>query len=157
MAALALVAFGCSSPHVLANSQSSAEAVAQTVLDAVHRRDRQALVRLSMTREEFERVVWPALPASRREVGMPSSYTWHDTATKSQAHLDRMLRRWGGRRLHLVRLEFGGATSHHHTYSISRKATLLVRDESGMEHSVRLFGSVLRQHGRSKVYSYIVD
>ena len=43
------------------------------------------------------------------------------------------------------------------TCTISRETRLIVRDETGEELTLRLFGSIIRQHGRSKVYSYIVD
>lgn len=157
LAASILALTGCGSPPVLANTLSSDEATAHAVLDALERRDAAALMALSVSQEEFERIVWPALPASRPEVGMPASYVWQDTFTRSRTHLDETLQRWGGRRLHLVRLEFGGSTTEHGAYSLSRKTRLVVRDEAGAESAVRLFGSIIRQRGGSKVYSYIVD
>lgn len=148
---------GCRTPGALAGMLSSDEAVAQAVLDGLARRDADALMRLAVSREEFERVVWPTLPASRPDVGMPGSYVWQDTAARSRAHLDRTLRQWGGRRLALVRLEFAGETTTHHAYALSRRARLVVRDEAGAQQTLRLFGSIIRQRGGSKVYSYIVD
>jgi hypothetical protein len=56
-----------------------------------------------------------------------------------------------------VRIEFGGATTDHGPYTLSRKTHLVVRDESGAEMTVRLFGSMIRQRGSSKIYSYIID
>jgi hypothetical protein len=163
-AALALLIVGpvlalgaCRSQPLLANTRSSDEATASAVLTALEHRDREALLALSVTQEEFETVVWPTLPASRPEVGMPSTYLWQDTDTRSSAHLDETLRRWGGRRLRLVRVEFGGATTEHGPYSLSRKTHLVVRDESGAELTVRLFGSMIRQGTATKVYSFIVD
>ena len=147
----------CSSQPLLADTRPSDEAVARAVLDALERRDHQALLRLALTRREFEEVVWPALPASRPDVGMPVAYVWQDTAPKSRGHLQRTLEQWGGQRLRLVRLEFGGPTTDYGRYSVSRKARLVVRDEAGRERHVRLFGSIVRTSAGSKVYSYIVD
>jgi hypothetical protein len=148
---------GCSSPPALAHALSSDEAVARAVLDAIAWKDTHQLIRLSLTREEFERVVWPTLPASRPEVGMESAYVWQDTFNKSRAYLGKMMTEWGGRRLELIRIEFGGATTDNGAYSLSRKTRLVVRNEVGDEQTVRVFGSMIRQDGRSKVYSYIVD
>lgn len=157
LAASILALTGCGSPPALANTLSSDEATAHAVLDALERRDAAALMALSVSQEEFERIVWPTLPASRPEVGMPSSYVWQDTFARSRAHLDATLRQWGGRRLQLVRVEFVGSTTDHGVYSLSRKTRLVVRDETGAESTVRLFGSIIRQRGGSKIYSFIVD
>jgi hypothetical protein len=153
----ALASSACRSQALLANTLSSDEAAAAAVLTALEHRDRDALLALSVTQEEFETVVWPTLPASRPEVGVSSAYLWQDTHTRGSAHLDETLRRWGGRRLRLVRVEFRGATTDHGAYTLSRKTHLVVRAESGAETTVRLFGSMIRQRGSSKIYSYIID
>ena len=38
-----------------------------------------------------------------------------------------------------------------------RETTLRVRDDSGMELDLRVFGSMLEQGGVWKVFSYVVD
>ncbi len=112
---------------------------------------------MALTKDEFEDLVWPALPASRPEVGMPSEYVWQDTFQKSRAYLAQTLERHGGQRFHLIDIDFLGETTRHAGYEVSRKAQLRVRDESGAERTIRLFGSMIRQNGRSKVYSFIID
>jgi hypothetical protein len=155
--ASAIASSGCNSSPLLAHALSSDEAVARAVLDALARNDTQELIRLSLTKGEFEGIVWPVLPASRPDVGVTSDEVWRDTANKSRAHLARTLSELGGRRLELMRIEFGGATTEHGAYSLSRKTRLIVRNEVGAEERVRVFGSIIRQRGQSKVYSYIVD
>lgn len=127
------------------------------MLAAVERRDGQALMAMAVTKEEFEDIIWPTLPVSRPEVGMPLSYVWQDTAKKSRGHLAQTLAAFGGQRFVLQRVEFGGETTEHGTYEVSRKAHLVVTDASGGARRLRLFGSRVRQDGRSKVYSYIID
>ncbi|MDH4065993.1 MAG: hypothetical protein OEW19_16460 [Acidobacteriota bacterium] len=127
------------------------------MLDAVARKDAEALTRLALTKDEFETIVWPTLPVSRPEVRMPMDYVWQDTFTKSRAYLGRTLADFGGERFSLVRIEFRGETTEHGTYSVSRKTHVIVKDDAGRERNIRLFGSIIRQGGRSKVYSYIVD
>lgn len=112
---------------------------------------------LSVSRDEFEAIVWPTLPASRPEVGMPMEYVWQDTFTRSRTYLAQTLHEYGGERFELRGVRFAGETTSHGTYSVSRKAHLVVRDALGVERVVRFFGSIIRQNGRSKVYSYIVD
>lgn len=157
LAAALLSSTACGGTPALAAALPSDEALAHAVLDGIARRDADALMRLAVTREEFEQIVWPALPASRPEVGMPASYVWHDTFNKSRAYLARTLSQYGGRRFTLIRVDTRGRTTEHGTHTIGRETHLVVRDDDGQQHTLRLFGSIIRQHGRSKVYSYIVD
>jgi len=154
---LGVVAAGCSRPASLGHTFESDETLARAVLDGFTRKDAAVLLQLSVTKEEFEDLVWPTLPVSRPEVGMPLSYVWQDNFTKSRSYLAQTLDAFGGSRYELRGIEFGGPTTDRGTYSVSRQARLLVMDEQGKERRLRLFGSVIRQHGRSKVFSYIVD
>jgi hypothetical protein len=154
--AAAASAAGCSSP-TLRGTLESDRAVAEAVLAAVAANDRAALMDLSLSKDEFEDIVWPTLPVSRPEVGMPMTYVWQDTFTKSRTSLSRILERHGGQRFELVDVESRGETTQHGRFAVSRKTHLIVRDAEGQERVLRLFGSIIRQDGRSKVYSYVVD
>lgn len=155
---LALVfSAACGRPHLLTATLDSDDAVARAVLAAVERHDREALLGMALTVDEFEHLVWPTLPVSRPEVGMPMAYVWNDTATKSRGFLAETLHTYGGQRFDLVGIEFRGETTYHDGYQVSRKAHLRVRDADGRERTIRVFGSIIRQNGRSKVYSYIID
>jgi hypothetical protein len=154
---IALAQSACSPPTLLESTFESDEAVARAVLDGLARKDLQGLLGLALTREEFEDLVWPTLPVSRPEVGMPFAYIWNDHSTKSRTYLGQTLAMYGGRRFELLRIEFAGQTTEHGSCSITRESRLIVRDEEGQEQTVRVFGGIIRQNGHSKVYSYIVD
>lgn len=144
-------------PASLTSTFESDEAAARAVLDAMARRDEAALRAMAVTKDEFDDLVWPTLPVSRPEVGMPRDYVWEDTASKSRGYLAQTLAEFGGQRFELVNIEFRGETTDHGAYSVSRKSYLTVKDGDGRERTIRLFGSMIRQNGRSKVYSYIID
>lgn len=156
VALLAGLSAACTQSVALQNTYDSDEALARAVLARVAADDREALMTLAITRDEFEAIVWPTLPVSRPEVGMPMSYVWQDTFTKSRAYLAQTLEGLGGRRFELVRVESHGDTTEHAAYTLSRETVLIVRDQDGRERSLRVFGSIIRQGGRSKVYSFIV-
>jgi hypothetical protein len=155
--AVAFLASGCSRPTLGEPTFESDEALARAVLDGIARKDGDGLLRLSVTEDEFEELVWPTLPVSRPEVGMPIAYVWQDTRSKSRNHLIQTLAKFGGQRYQLARLQFDGPTTDHGTYTVSRETSLFVRDDRGRERKLQLFGSIIRQQGRSKVFSYIVD
>jgi hypothetical protein len=154
---LLLFSSACRPSRTLAPACASDGALAQAVLDALARRDVERLLALSVSRDEFADLVWPTLPASRPEVGMPMTYVWQDSFTKSRGSLAQTIEAVGGQRFTLVRIGFSGRQTDHKGVVIARKSYLVVKDDHGRERQIRVFGSVIRQAGRSKVYSYIID
>jgi hypothetical protein len=141
----------------LANTRTSPEALAQAVLDAVAQRNRGAAEALALSEQEFRDHVWPELPAARPERNLPFSYVWGDLRQKSEASLTETLARYGGRRLALIAVRFDGELTRYPSYQVHRETTLRVRDASGEESDVRLFGSSFEKDGVWKVFSYVVD
>lgn len=149
---------GCrpsSSP--ISGTHESADALAREVLSALASRDRARLESLALSEAEFRARVWPELPASRPERNLTADYVWQDLDQKSRASLQATLARLGGRRLDLKRVEFRGETTEYRTFSVSREAELVVADADGVEQRVRVFGSVLHDGDRVKIFSYVVD
>lgn len=141
----------------LSGSLGSPEIVAGTLLDGLARRDEAALRSLALSEHEFRTVVWPSLPASRPEMNVPFDYVWGTLAQNSRGYLATLLRAHGGRRYSLVGLEFSGETTHYDGFIVHRDSRLIVRDEEGRQHRLALFGSLLEQDGRYKVFSYVTD
>jgi hypothetical protein len=149
---------GCSpSEPLFANAYPSPHATATAVLDALAERDVAAMRALAIDEKEFREHIWPELPASRPERNLPFSYVWGDLHQKSEAALQRTLAQHGGRRYVLSGLRFAGETTQYATYAVHRDTMLRIRDESGRESEVRLFGSTVEKDGAWKVFSYVVD
>jgi hypothetical protein len=146
----------CSSALPRDPAAPSAEAVAEAVLDALERRDRDRLRSLAVAEQEFREHVWPKLPASRPERNLPVSYVWGELRQKSEGRLAHTLARHGGRSYELAAVRFAGVTDYG-TYRIHREATLHVRDGTGTEQDLRLLGSMIEQDGRWKVFSYVTE
>ena len=156
LAALALA--GCAAPPPpLANPQPSSEALAAAVLDALAAGDRDRLAALAVDGQEFRDVVWPELPSSRPERGVPVSYAWADLRQKSGNALRRLLDRWGGHRFTLLGVAYDGGTTDYRTYRVHRETRLRVRDEDGREMEVHFYGSTLARGDEYKVFSFVVD
>lgn len=155
---LSLVAACSGAPPPLTNTHESPEALARAVIDAFAARHEGRLRALALSEQEFRDHVWPELPASRPERNLPFDYVWGDLHQKSANQLTQTLAQFGGRPFTLVRVEFTGPTTRYGSFAVHRDSQLVVRDASGTEHQLRLFGSVLetRDH-RFKVFSYVVD
>jgi hypothetical protein len=135
----------------------SPRALAQAVLDALARRDEQALRALTFDEQEFRKLVWPDLPASRPERNLPFSYVWTDLRTKSDTGLNAVLATYGGQAYDLEKVAFTGGATQYRTFVVHRESTLAVRDRNGHRETLRLFGSVIENGRRFKVFSYVVD
>lgn len=158
MLVAALVAHECgqSSP-LLGNTHPSSQALATAVLDGLQRRDMATLRALALNEQEFREQIWPELPAARPERNLPFSYVWGDLRQKSEASLDQTFAGHAGRRYTLVSVRFAGEVTRYPSYTVHRETVLRVRDESGAETDVRLFGSSVEKDDAWKVFSYVVD
>ncbi len=119
-------------------------------------RDATTLSGMAVSESEFLKYIWPALPASRPDVGMPAGRAWADQAQRNAAYLSQTLAGHGGREYRLVAVTFGGETTDYGAYRIHREATLDVRGPNGPV-ALRLFGSLVESGGRWKIYSFVVD
>ena len=101
--------------------------------------------------------MWPHLPASRPERGVPASYAWADLHQKSSNALRRLVARRGGRRFTLLAVDHDGETTDYGAFRVHRETRLRVRDETGREIDVHFYGSTLARDGEYKVFSFVVD
>ena len=159
-----LVAGGCGGGPASGGAQpplghafESPERVAEAVLDALAAEDGPTLLALALSETEFRMVVWPELPSSRPERGLPFEYAWGDLHQKSTNELRRLLARAGGTRYELLGITFDGESTPYETFTVHRDSRLRIRDPEGAERHVRLFGSVLQRGGEYKLFSYVVD
>ena len=149
-----------SSLSPLGQTFPSPEAVSEAVLTALADGDADTLASLALSELEFRTAVWPDLPSSRPERGVPFDYAWGDLHQKSTNALRRLVARHGGKRYELVRVAFDGETTAYRTYRVHRETLLVVRDEEGEEGeelTLVLFGSILERGGEFKLFSYVVD
>lgn len=139
------------------NTFESPEALAREVLVRLARKDQGGLQALSVTRQEFADHVWPRLPASRPERNMPMSFVWGRLEQQSALSLAATVARHGGTAYTLQEVRFEGDTTEYGTFSVRRESVLVVRTPEGTIEHLKVFGSMLTQDGRHKVFSYVVD
>ncbi len=135
----------------------SKEAAAAAVFDALAVRDVGRLLSLAVTEDEFRQGVWPHLPGSQPEMGMPVDYVWSTTSLRSRAELSERLARFGGQPVRVLAVEFGRAPVNYGAFRIYGESTVTLLAPGARAERVRAFGSLVEAGGRWKVYSYIVD
>lgn len=143
---------------VLTQTFSSPEELARAVLEGIERGDAEALKQLPLSKDEFRLYVWPKLPSSRPERGVPFEFAWGNLHQKSNGSIARNFSRYKGKQLEYLEMRFETETTDYGTFKIHRDARVRVRDaSSGREGWVDLFGSVMEWQGRYKLFSYVTD
>lgn len=143
-------------PIPLTPSYESKDAAVNAFLQALAARDRETLAAQAVSETEFLKHIWPALPASRPDVGMPADRAWADQAQRNNNFLSQLLGEHGGQRYELVTASFEGAAATYGGFALHPKTRLDIRDAAGVRE-VRLFGSMIESGGRWKIYSFVVD
>jgi hypothetical protein len=158
LAALLIFATGCGRSPALDWGLDSPQAVAEAVVAALDARDVRALERLSVNEQEFRQLVWPRQPAARPERNIPWDYAWRSLAARSRYQLRGRLSEWvSGQRFTVVGLKFAGETTDYGAYRVHRRSVVTLRDTAGRVETTRVFGSLIEQGGRYRVFSYVVD
>ena len=101
--------------------------------------------------------MYPLLPASRPERNTAAAFLWSLSEPRSRNSLAGTLSRHGGTRLELVAVDFLGETTDYGAFRVHRETVLTVRTPEGDQRVMRLFGSMIEQDGRYKIYSFVVD
>ena len=109
----------------------SSEALARAFLRALEEGDVETLRAFALSKEEFRHYVWPQLPSSRPENGVPFDYGWADLHQKSDNSLRRTYARYHGKHLGFLSIRFDDKTTDYGTFLVHRDARVKVRDEDG--------------------------
>ena len=150
----------CARPEAaapLGQTFESPEQLATAVAEALKQKDAVRLQALAITEAEFKALVWPHLPASRSEGAVPFGFVWTQLNRRSNAHLSSILTEYGGQQLEVAGVRFLGETTAYGAFDVHRKAVVVLKIPDGTERSVRLFGSILTQRSRHKLFSYVID
>lgn len=143
-------------PRNLINAQSSPEAVTREFLKALAAKDITKLRQLRITKDEFCQFVWPELPSSKIQ-NLSCDFAWDQATLRSEGRLYDLLSRHGGKRYEMVSVRFPKGVDTYPGYKILKETQLVIKDESGSQQEVRLFGSMLEMNGQFKLFSFVMD
>lgn len=152
------LAASCGGSGALDWGLESPRAVAEAVIRALDAGDATALERLAVNEREFRQLVWPRQPAARPERNIPWDYAWKTLSARSRQQLSGRLSEWTRQAgVTVADLRFTGETTDYGAYRVHRKSVVTLRDSSGRQQTLRVFGSLIEQGGRYRVFSYVVD
>jgi hypothetical protein len=132
------------------------EVLAEAILDACLREDKQAMRNMALSKEEFEQFIWPELPASNPKTNVTVDFVWGPLVFRSLNQMERNFRDLKGRKLELVSLRHRGELVEYATHRAYVDIEVVIRDaETGEEKKgYPLFGTLVEMDGVFKVYSY---
>ena len=155
-----LVLTGCKSKpgNDQLTNDSGLEELVHKVLDALNRQDEGALSSLALTEEEYRRYIWPALPLSKIEQWQKQyAFVWGQVSARSSHGLGIILQKYGGQQFEYRSLRVAGGTAPYADCIVHKDVKITVKDSSGMEQEVKLFGSIVEMNNQFKIMSFDID
>ena len=139
-------------------NNSGLEELVHKVLDALGRQDEGTLSSLALTEEEYRRYIWPALPLSKIEQWQKQyAFVWGQVSARSSHGLEMVLQKYGGQQFEYRNLRIAGGTAPYAECIVHKDVRITVKDSSGREQEVKLFGSIVEIKDQFKIMSFDID
>jgi len=139
-------------------NNSGLEELVHKVLDALGRQDEGTLSSLALTEEEYRRYIWPALPLSKIEQWQKQyAFVWGQVSARSSHGLAMVLQKYGGQQFEYRNLRIVGGTAPYAECIVHKDVRITVKDSSGREQEVKLFGSLVEIKDQFKIMSFDID
>lgn len=134
---------------------ASATALAEALVDCVHRSDFQRLRDLMITYEEFRDILWPEFPQSRPATNVRAEDAWEFHFRSSITGARRMVDDWGGRDVHLTGLSFDQGRVSYTNFKLALGVRLHAVDvATGEAIVIKYADGFVERDGVWKVYIY---
>jgi hypothetical protein len=144
-------------PTELSGGAASREALLARFASAVKRRDTTTLRELRIDRAEYAYLIYPGSQYTRPPYRQSPQIAWLLLSAASDKGLHRVVERYGGSDLPVSSARCDASPRHDGGVKYWSGCRLLVRNGSGENRWVRLFGSVAERNGRFKFASYEND
>jgi hypothetical protein len=139
-------------------NNSGLEELVHKVLDALGRQDEGTLSSLALTEEEYRRYIWPALPLSKIEQWQKQyAFVWGQVSARSSHGLGLILQKYGGQQLEYLGLRAAGGSAPYADCIVHKDVKIAVKDSSGTQQEVKLFGSIVEMNNGFKIMSFDID
>ncbi len=157
------VAAGCGDTQPAAKPDAagwfgSPEELVRGFASALSAKDRTAMDRLRISREEYMSMVWPELPVSKIEQWKSQSgFVWSQHAAKSDSGLRKLLERFGGKTLEIRSVTFDKPAKEYATFKLHVRPLVEFADLPGKPDIDPVVGTIMERAGRFKFFSYSIN
>jgi hypothetical protein len=124
-------------------------------LKAVAAEDDSALDALRITRDEYENLLWPALPDGEH---VPFEFVWSLTGPRSRKARQEVMGEYLGIPLELVRVDLGERIERYEEFTLYQEARMTVRrTDTGAEGMIPLMDVLVEMGGGWKFLNFGED
>lgn len=159
VAALCLFALllACSDkPTLLSGGGRSAEELIQKTLDRLAVNDVEGMDSLTITRFEHDSLLIPEMPIGKAPKEMTDiNMAYVMMRRTNMKGLRRAVADYGGKKLEVVKVEFPKPLEDYGPFTVYRETIATVRDSTGAEFILPIFGSMVAARGRFKLAAFI--
>ena len=136
------------------DSLDSPDQLGLAVVEALNRKDIEALNRLRVQREAYLGWIWPAFPASRPPNNFPGDFAWSNLNKKCNIGMKKWIARYGGHNLKFVGIRFDRPQETYDGFQLLRGTVLTLQNATGEKRDLEILGSVVVKDDRYKLLSY---
>ena len=137
----------------LANAYRTPEALAEAALVAIAAEDHDALQALLITRQEYERLVWPVLPDSRGSTTF--DFVWGISEPRNRKGRREVIEDYGRIPLEVVSVDPGRDVEAYDELVLYKEAILTVRrTDTGQEGRMRFMDVLIEMDGGWKFMNF---
>lgn len=139
----------------LAQARRSPEALAEAALEAISAGDDHGLAALMITREQYETLLWSALPDRTQ---MPFDFAWSVTGPRSKKARRAAITDYQGVPLELERVELGDDVERYDEFVLYRRSRMWVRrTDTGDVRMFPLMDTLVEMDGGWKFMNFVDD
>jgi hypothetical protein len=137
----------------LTGGAPSLEGLCRAVLEAIGAGSVDDLLALTVTRREFETILWPEFPESRPATGLLPVDGWRVLGNRLHAGSRGAVSDHGGTAWSFVRIEATAGVQSYRNFRLHRGIVLVARDADGVERRFDFLRAAVERGGRFKIYS----
>lgn len=143
----------------LTNACRSMEELGRRVIQGINDEDKAALAALALSKEEYRRYIFPALPIGKVEAWQKEfDFVWGTVHDRSSSRLTSIVQHVGGRQLQYIGIRVAGeSVTNDLGCMVHKDVRITWKDSSGTEKEAELFAGVVELKNQFKIESFDVD
>ena len=119
---------------------------------ALHHGDRDSLLKLCISDDEFRDILWREFPQSRPAVGLTWVDAWRILYARLHAGCSHAVRDHGGHAYEFLRFE-ADTTARYRNFKLHNRLILIARDDEGQIQRWTWLRAAAERKGEFKIYS----
>jgi hypothetical protein len=143
----------------LTNACRSMEELGRRVIQGINDEDKAVLAALALSKEEYRRYIFPALPIGKVEAWQKEfDFVWGTVHDRSSSRLTSIVQHVGGRQLQYIGIRVAGeSVTNDLGCMVHKDVRITWKDSSGTEKEAELFAGALELNNQFKIESFDVD